>query len=79
MRGPREPQATSTRISDFDLPVYTVLVPLYREAEMLPQLIDGINRLDYPRRRLDVKLLLEEDDDDTRDALMAHGSRRGSR
>ena len=61
-------------LSDYDLPVYTVLVPLYREAEMIPQLIDGINQLDYPRRKLDVKILLEEEDDgDTRKALLDHG------
>jgi cellulose synthase/poly-beta-1,6-N-acetylglucosamine synthase-like glycosyltransferase len=60
-------------LSDVDLPVFTVLVPLYREAEMIPQLVHGINNLDYPRRRLDVKILLEEDDDDTRRALSEHG------
>jgi len=30
------------------LPVYTIIVPLYREAQMLPQLIAALKRLDYP-------------------------------
>jgi cellulose synthase/poly-beta-1,6-N-acetylglucosamine synthase-like glycosyltransferase len=47
------------------LPRYTVLVPLYREAAVINQLVDGINNLDYPRTKLDVRLLCEEDDDET--------------
>jgi cellulose synthase/poly-beta-1,6-N-acetylglucosamine synthase-like glycosyltransferase len=30
------------------LPVYTIIVPLYREAQMLPQLIAALKRLQYP-------------------------------
>jgi cellulose synthase/poly-beta-1,6-N-acetylglucosamine synthase-like glycosyltransferase len=56
-------------VSDANLPVYTILVPLYRESNMVPQLIDAISGLDYPKSRLDVKLLLEEDDRDTRAAV----------
>jgi len=47
------------------LPIYTILVPLYREANVLPTLVDALKRLEYPPDRLDVKLLLEEDDEDT--------------
>ncbi len=47
-----------------DLPIYTVLVPAYREsAAVLERLLESLERLDYPRHLLDVKLLLEEDDD----------------
>ena len=52
-------------LDDRDLPVYTILVPLYREAEVLPTLVAGLSRLDYPKEKLDVKLLLEEDDPET--------------
>ncbi len=48
-----------------DLPVYTILCPLYREAGVLPQLVDACAALDYPEALLDIKLLLEEDDEDT--------------
>jgi len=52
-------------LEDRDLPVYTILVPLYREAAVLHQLVDAIDRLDYPKAKLDVKLLLEDDDVET--------------
>jgi len=48
-----------------DLPVYTVLVPAYREGRVLPILARALSELDYPHDRLDVKLLLEEDDTET--------------
>ncbi len=47
------------------LPVYTILVPLYKEAGIVARLVRDINALDYPRTRLDVKLLCEEDDIET--------------
>ena len=53
------------------LPPYTILVPLYREAAIIDQLVDGIGRLDYPATKLDVRLLCEADDDETIDALRA--------
>jgi cellulose synthase/poly-beta-1,6-N-acetylglucosamine synthase-like glycosyltransferase len=52
-------------ISEADLPIYTVLVPLYKETEVLPRLVKGLAELDYPTGKLDVKLLLEEDDVET--------------
>src|SRR5207248_6072666 len=48
-----------------DLPIYTVLCPLYREAGVLPQLVRGCAALDYPKTKLDIKLLLEADDLET--------------
>ena len=53
------------------LPVYTVLVPLYREAAALPGLLAALTRLEYPPDRLDVKLILEADDPETESALAA--------
>jgi glycosyltransferase XagB len=47
------------------LPPYTILVPLYKEAGIVPRLVRDMNALDYPRTRLDVKLLCEEDDVET--------------
>lgn len=49
-----------------DWPVYTILVPLYRESpSVVSQLIRNLEALDYPRERMDVIMLLEEDDDRT--------------
>ncbi len=45
-----------------ELPVYTVLVPLYRETNVLRRLIAGLEAIRYPREKLDIKLLLEESD-----------------
>ena len=56
-------------LTDEELPVYTILVPLYREAESLPRLLDGLRMLDYPKDKLDILLLLEEDDEETRRAV----------
>jgi cellulose synthase/poly-beta-1,6-N-acetylglucosamine synthase-like glycosyltransferase len=51
------------------LPVYTILVPLYREAGIVTRLVRDLDALDYPRTRLDIKLLCEEDDDETIDRI----------
>ncbi|HET7717829.1 MAG TPA: glycosyltransferase family 2 protein [Bauldia sp.] len=44
------------------LPIYTVLVPLRDEAHMLLQLRAGLDRLRWPRDRLDIKLVIDADD-----------------
>jgi hypothetical protein len=55
-------------LRDEDLPVYTVLVPVYKEPEVVGQLIAGLKNIDYPQHKLDVMLLLEEDDVKTLEA-----------
>ena len=49
-------------LPDQVLPVYSVLVPLFRETSVLGQLLNALTRLDYPAHRLDIKLILEEED-----------------
>ena len=56
-------------VSQESLPVYSVLVPLYREDKVLPALLTKLSALDYPADRLQVLLLIESDDDLTRAAL----------
>jgi cellulose synthase/poly-beta-1,6-N-acetylglucosamine synthase-like glycosyltransferase len=58
-------------VPDHVLPPYTVLVPAYGEPEVIEQLIESMNTLVYPRDRLDVKLLLEDDDTATIEAALA--------
>jgi glycosyltransferase XagB len=58
-------------IADSDLPIYTVLVPMYREARVLPLLFQALRNLDYPASKLEVKLVLEEDDQETIEAAKA--------
>ena len=52
-----------------ELPIYTILLPLYREEAIVKKLIDNLGNLDYPKNKLDIKLLLEEDDTQTRSVL----------
>jgi cellulose synthase/poly-beta-1,6-N-acetylglucosamine synthase-like glycosyltransferase len=73
--------ATATRtpaswpLRDDELPVYTILVPLYREAEVVPRLIAALSALDYPPAKLDIKLICEADDARTIAALGALDTR----
>ena len=53
------------RPRDIELPNYTVLVALYREAKVLPELVESLKALNYPAAKLDIKLVLEEDDAET--------------
>ncbi|CAP57471.1 glycosyltransferase family 2 protein [Gluconacetobacter diazotrophicus] len=52
-------------LEDRDFPVYTILVPMYKEPDVLPILVNAIRNLEYPQSKLDVKLVLEEDDIET--------------
>jgi cellulose synthase/poly-beta-1,6-N-acetylglucosamine synthase-like glycosyltransferase len=60
-----------SNIEDRDLPLYTVLVPLHREANIVFELVEAISALNYPREKLDVKLVLEPDDTETIAAVNA--------
>jgi cellulose synthase/poly-beta-1,6-N-acetylglucosamine synthase-like glycosyltransferase len=46
-------------LSDEALPVYTVLIPLRDEAQMVPQLRRAMEALDYPREKLQVLFVVE--------------------
>jgi cellulose synthase/poly-beta-1,6-N-acetylglucosamine synthase-like glycosyltransferase len=59
------------RLPTIRRPVYSVFVALYREAAVVPQLIDTLNRLAWPVACLDIKLICEADDQETLDALAA--------
>jgi glycosyltransferase XagB len=63
------PNPAPPPLPEAKLPAYTILVPLYREAEMIDTLLANLARIDYPRDRLEILLLLEADDTETRDAL----------
>ncbi len=55
-------QSEIENLSEDTLPVYTILLPVFKEAEIIPQLISSISQIDYPRNKLDVQLLVEETD-----------------
>jgi cellulose synthase/poly-beta-1,6-N-acetylglucosamine synthase-like glycosyltransferase len=52
-------------LDDADLPFYTIVVPLHREERVVDDLIRALDRLDYPYAKIEIKLMVEEDDDAT--------------
>ncbi|MCC7425652.1 MAG: glycosyltransferase [Alphaproteobacteria bacterium] len=60
-------------LKDEQLPVFTILVPMFREPEVLPILANALRSLDYPLSRLDIKLVLEESDTETVEAAKQLG------
>jgi glycosyltransferase XagB len=58
-------------LRDADLPVYSVLVPMYNEPETVGRLVRALAAMDYPADKKDVQLLLEADDHATRAAAGA--------
>ncbi len=56
------------QVDEKQLPTYTILCPLYKEAAVLPHFLDALDKLDWPKDKLDVLLLLEEDDHETQEA-----------
>lgn len=63
-----DPQAPR-RIARDTLPKISVLVPLFRERRIAETLLKRLKRLDYPREKLDILLVLEEEDTVTRTLL----------
>ena len=56
-------------IDERDLPVFSLLVPVYKEATLVPLIVERLNNLDYPHHKLDIRILLEEDDLETLEAF----------
>jgi hypothetical protein len=54
----RDAGSAPARLPDSELPVYTLLVPLYREANMLAGLTRALSRLDYPAAKLKERVRL---------------------
>ena len=48
-----------------ELPIYTVLVPAYHEPSVIGALIGRLREFEYPVDKLDIRILLEEDDGET--------------
>lgn len=69
LRKTREIQVTPEEMAEppngKEWPRYMIILPMYHEAEVLPGLIESLSKLDYPKDRLEIRLLIEEDDDQT--------------
>jgi cellulose synthase/poly-beta-1,6-N-acetylglucosamine synthase-like glycosyltransferase len=59
------------------LPIYSIVIALYREARVVPQLLAALDAIDYPRAKLEVKFVVEDDDAETLRALTRAGRVRG--
>jgi cellulose synthase/poly-beta-1,6-N-acetylglucosamine synthase-like glycosyltransferase len=70
---PRPTRSKLRRLADRQLPVYTVIAALYREAKSVATLMQAINDLDYPREKLQVILAIEPNDLATRAAIARLG------
>jgi len=58
-----------------EMPRYSVLVALYKEAEIVPELLVALGKLVWPRGKLEIKLVCEADDRITIDAIRTHDLR----
>ncbi len=47
------------------LPIYSIIIPLYKEAESASFIVNSIKKIDYPLEKLDIKIVLEADDFET--------------
>ena len=52
-------------IDEKELPIYSILVPVYKEPKIIGTLIQNLKKLDYPSAKLDILFLFEEDDLET--------------
>lgn len=50
-------------------PTYSILIPLYKEHEVVADLIKWLSKLDYPPQQLQILLITEEDDQATIEAI----------
>lgn len=62
-------QGFDIEVPEGPYPIYTVMVALYKEAEIVPQLCEHLSKLNWPASRLEVLFLCEEADAETIHAL----------
>ena len=55
----RKPKDCGLLALSDDLPIYTVLVPLFHESQMISQLMSGLDSLKYPIDKLDIIFITE--------------------
>lgn len=65
----RQPRLEAIRPRE--MPVYTVLVALYKEAAIIPDLMVALGRIVWPRSKIEIKLVCEADDSETLAAIRA--------
>lgn len=66
-----KPHTKEPLLRDAQLPYYTLLVPLYREANIVASLVSHLEKLDYPVTTHEILLLVEAEDTETRASIIA--------
>ncbi len=69
------PRNCTARAPDRLLPSYSIIVALYREASSVAPLVRALEAFDYPREKLDIILVVEPDDLQTRAAIARLGAK----
>lgn len=59
---PMQKSRSFQKLQMSELPLYSVLVPVFRETGVLNQLLHALSRLNYPKSKLDIKIIVEEGD-----------------
>ncbi|ETO91419.1 MAG: hypothetical protein P857_334 [Candidatus Xenolissoclinum pacificiensis L6] len=57
-------------------PVYSIIIPLYKESHMVHSILNSVYSLEYPKNMLDVLVVLEEDDAETIEVVTQYQSER---
>ncbi len=60
-------------IPEGELPIYTILIPLYREEGVINQISAAMGSINYPTDKLDITITLEEYDHPTINAISEAG------
>lgn len=74
----REDDARPAMLSDDELPVYTLVVPVFREAAVVEDLVRALDAIDYPKGKLDIKLVAERQDNEFSQEFSGCGCRRAT-
>jgi glycosyltransferase XagB len=60
-------------VADADLPRYTILIPAYQEQDVIGGMVRCLEKLDYPKDRLEALILVERRDHATKQAIRDAG------
>jgi cellulose synthase/poly-beta-1,6-N-acetylglucosamine synthase-like glycosyltransferase len=58
-------------LSDDEVPIYTVIAAVYRESEVIHDLVRALDALDYSRSKLDIKIVVEQRDRETLSRILS--------
>lgn len=62
-------QKEADGIYEYELPTYTILVPLFKEERIIPTIVKNLNSLDYDKNKLQILLIVESSDKMTQEAI----------